>query len=284
MSRFRDFVNLMKPSIMLLVLLTGAAALMLEGSLKASDWRFWAVMLGLMLTGGCANGLNQYFERGIDAKMGRTKNRRPLATGSLEPRPALYFVIACGVSGVLLFGLLFNWLAAFTAFATIAFYSFYYTLWLKPRTHLNIVIGGAAGAMAPIIAWAAATGSVSLTPWLLFLIVFFWTPPHFWALALCVKNDYARVKIPMLPVIKGDRETHRQIMVYTLALVVISLLLHAGLLYLTAALGLGAVFVYKAWQLLKRQEQNYAWGLFKYSIVYLTALFVIIMADVAIGK
>ncbi|MCB9358117.1 MAG: protoheme IX farnesyltransferase [Calditrichaeota bacterium] len=274
----------MKPSIMLLVLLTGAAALMLEGSLRASSWEFWAIMLGLMLTGGCANGLNQYFERDLDAQMGRTKNRRPLATGALEPRPALLFIVLCGIGAILIFGLLFNWLSAFTAFATIAFYSFYYTLWLKPRTHLNIVIGGAAGAMAPVIAWAAATGSVSLTPWLLFLIVFFWTPPHFWALALCVKKDYERVKIPMMPVIKGDHETRRQILAYTLALVVISLLLHAGWLYMTAAVALGAVFLYKAWQLLKRHEQNSAWGLFKYSIVYLTALFVIIMADVAIGK
>jgi protoheme IX farnesyltransferase len=274
----------MKPSIMLLVGLTGAAALMLEGSLHASNWQFWAILFGLMLTGGCANGLNQYFERDIDAQMGRTKNRRPLAMKKMEPRHALYFIVTCGISAVLLFGFLFNWLSAFAALGTILFYSFYYTLWLKPRTHLNIVIGGAAGAMAPIIAWAAATGTLAWTPWLLFLIVFFWTPPHFWALALCVKKDYARVSIPMLPVIKGDHETRRQILLYTFVLVAISLLLHAGLLYLTAAVVLGGVFVYKAWKLLKKHEQNYAWGLFKYSIVYLTALFVIIMADVAIMK
>ncbi|MBK6767324.1 MAG: UbiA family prenyltransferase [bacterium] len=185
---------------------------------------------------------------------------------------------------VLLFGVFFNWLAAAASFGTIVFYSFYYTLWLKPRTHLNIVIGGAAGAMAPIIAWIAVTGTLALTPWLLFLIVFFWTPPHFWALALCVKKDYARVKIPMLPVIKGDHETRRQILLYTFVLVAISLLLHVGLLYLTGAILLGGVFVYKAWKLLKGEEQNYAWGLFKYSIVYLTALFVVIMADAAITK
>ncbi|MCB1060027.1 MAG: heme o synthase [Calditrichaeota bacterium] len=284
MPKLRDFLNLMKPSIMLLVLLTGAAALMLEGSLHASDWQFWGILIGLMLTGGCANGLNQYFERDIDAQMGRTKNRRPLAMKKMEPRHALFFIVFCGVSAILLFGLLFNWLSAFAALGTILFYSFYYTLWLKPRTHLNIVIGGAAGAMAPIIAWAAATGTLAWTPWLLFLIVFFWTPPHFWALALCVKKDYARVSIPMLPVIKGDHETRRQILLYTFVLVAISLLLHAGLLYLTAAAVLGGVFVYKAWKLLKGHEQNYAWGLFKYSIVYLTALFVIIMADVAIMR
>ncbi len=284
MPKLRDFLNLMKPSIMLLVLLTGAAALMLEGSLHASDGKFWGILLGLMLTGGCANGLNQYFERDIDAQMGRTKNRRPLATGKMLPKTALYFVVSCGVLAIILFAVFFNWLSAFTAFATIAFYSFFYTLWLKPRTHLNIVIGGAAGAMAPIIAWAAATGTLAWTPWLLFLIVFFWTPPHFWALALCVKNDYARVHIPMLPVIKGDSETRRQIFLYSFVLVAISLLLHVGLLYLTAALVLGGLFVYKAWKLLKGQEQNYAWGLFKYSIVYLTALFVVIMADVAITK
>ncbi len=284
MPGIRDFFNLMKPSIMLLVLLTGAAALVLEGSLGAGDWKFWAILLGLMLTGGCANGLNQYFERDIDAQMGRTKNRRPLAMGKMQPGTALWFVIVCGILAVLLFGFVFNWLSALCALGTIAFYSFFYTLWLKPRTHLNIVIGGAAGAMAPIIAWAAATGTLAVTPWLLFLIVFFWTPPHFWALALCVKNDYARVSIPMLPVIKGDAETRKQILLYTFVLVAISLLLHVGLLYLTAALVLGGVFVYKAWKLLKGHEQNYAWGLFKYSILYLTALFVVIMADAAISK
>ncbi len=193
MAKVRDFLNLMKPSIMLLVLLTGAAALMLEGSLTAGDWHFWAVLVGLMLTGGCANGLNQYFERDIDAQMGRTKNRRPLAIGAMLPKTALYFVVTCGIVAVLLFGFVFNWLSAFTALGTILFYSFYYTLWLKPRTHLNIVIGGAAGAMAPIIAWVAVTGTLALTPWLLFLIVFFWTPPHFWALALvCEERLRAR--------------------------------------------------------------------------------------------
>ncbi|MCC6476807.1 protoheme IX farnesyltransferase [bacterium] len=284
MSSFRDYINLIKPSIMLLVGLTGAAALMLEGSLLHDPLRFWAVMLGLMLTGGCANGFNQYFEREIDAQMGRTKNRRPLATGALNPTPALLFILACGVGAVTLFGVMFNWLAALTSFLTIAFYSFFYTLWLKPRTHLNIVIGGAAGAMAPVIAWAAATGSVALTPWLLFLIVFFWTPPHFWALALCVKKDYERVKIPMLPVIKGDHETRRQILLYTAGLFVISLLLHAGILYLAAAVVLGGIFLYKAWKMVKQADQSAAWGLFKYSIVYLTALFVVIMADSVISR
>jgi protoheme IX farnesyltransferase len=162
------------------------------------------------------------------------------------------------------------------------FYSFFYTLWLKPRTHQNIVIGGAAGAMGPVIAWAAASGSLEMTPAILFLIIFFWTPPHFWALALCLKEDYQKVKIPMLPVVKGDKETHKQILIYTLALFVISLgllLVKAGLLYLLAALILGILFVWKAIWAWKKQSTKYSWGLFGYSILYLFILFVMIIID-----
>ena len=281
----REYLQLTKPTILLLVLLTGAAALVLEGSLTHEPLRFIAVILGLALTGGCANALNQYFERDIDAQMGRTRTKRPLPKHTIEPRSALIFAITIGILALLLFGLFFNWLSAACALGTILFYSFFYTLWLKPKTHLNIVIGGAAGAMAPIIAWAAATGTLAVTPWILFLIIFLWTPPHFWALALCVKKDYQSVAIPMLPVIKGDAETRRQILVYTFWMVAISLallLVKVGLLYLLIAVSLGSVFVWKAYKIWRQNENTQAWGLFKYSIVYLFALFIAMMADKAV--
>jgi protoheme IX farnesyltransferase len=283
--RISEFIALTKPTILTLVLLTGAAALVLAGNVNDDPLRFTAVIVGLLLTGGCANALNQYFERDIDAQMARTKLRRPLPKKTVTPNEALLFAMVLGITAIALFGFMFNLLSALLALGTILFYSFFYTLWLKPRTHLNIVIGGAAGAMAPIIAWAAVTGTLAWTPWILFLIIFFWTPPHFWALALCVKKDYAAVAIPMLPVIKGDAETRRQILVYTLWLVGISLALlvvQLGLIYLFFALSLGGVFLWKAFRIWRGPDHSQAWGLFKYSIVYLMVLFVAMMADKAI--
>jgi protoheme IX farnesyltransferase len=283
--KLSDYIQLTKPSILLLVLLTGAAALVLEGNISHQPLRFLEVILGLALTGGCANALNQYFERDIDAQMGRTRARRPLPRHAITPRAALIFAITLGVLALILFALWFNLLSAACSLGTILFYSFFYTLWLKPKTYLNIVIGGAAGAMAPVIAWAAATGTLAVTPWILFLIIFFWTPPHFWALALCVKRDYQSVAIPMLPVIKGDAETRRQILVYTMWMVAISLallLVKAGLIYLLVALALGIVFLWKAYHVWRQNENTQAWGLFKYSIVYLFALFIAMMADKAV--
>jgi protoheme IX farnesyltransferase len=285
MSKLLDLLKLTKPEIMLLVILTGAAALVMEGSLLRAPLRFAAVILGLGLAGGSANALNQYFERDIDARMSRTRKKRPLPLRRLTPNEALSFAVGIGIASVLLFGLLFNWLAAGLAAATILFYSLYYTLWLKPRTHLNIVIGGAAGAMAPVIAWAAATGTLAWTPWILFLIIFVWTPPHFWALALCMKRDYEAVAMPMLPVIKGDAETRRQIFVYTIWLVGISLallLVKAGLIYLLFALGLGGLFLWKAYRVWRKNENTQAWSLFSYSIVYLMTLFTAIIVDSAL--
>jgi protoheme IX farnesyltransferase len=287
MRRLGEFIQLTKPTILLVVVITGISALVLEGSTPASQWRFWGVVLGLIMTGGCANALNQYFEREIDAKMGRTMRRRPLPKKTVTPREALIFSVALGIGAVLLYGFVYNWLAAFTSLATILFYSFFYTLWLKPRTHLNIVIGGAAGAMAPIIAWAAITGSLAWTPWILFLIIFFWTPPHFWALALCIKKDYQKVSIPMLPVIKGDSATRRQILLYTGWMVAISLLLElnkTGLIYAFAASVLGAVFLWKAYRVWKANENTQAWSLFKFSIVYIMVLFVAMIADSVVGQ
>ncbi len=279
----RDFLNLTKPTILLLVVLTGATALVMEGSLLSDPLAFGLIILGLALTASSANALNQYFERDLDAVMERTRKKRPLPLGNVSPNGALAFAVSIGCGAVLLFGFFFNLFSAVLALGTIIYYAFFYTLYLKPRVYQNIVIGGAAGSMAPVIAWAAATGGLNLTPWILFLIIFFWTPPHFWALALCVKKDYEKAKIPMLPVVKGDRETARQILVYTLWMVAFSLALlfvRAGLVYLLLALILNGIFVYKAYRLWRRGVFNEAWGLFGYSIVYLLVLFLGLMADV----
>jgi len=280
----RDYLKLTKPTINLLVIITGATALFMEGSMKEAPVRFVLVLLALFLTAGSANALNQYFEREIDARMPRTAKKRPLPSGRLTPRQALVFATVCGISGVLILGIFFNLFSAILALATILFYSFFYTLWLKPRTHLNIVIGGAAGAMGPIIAWAAATGGLAMTPWLLFLIIFCWTPPHFWALAWCLKEEYRGVNYPMLPVVKGDEETFRQIAIYTVITVAITLVLPlvgAGVLALVLSALLGAGFLWRAVKLSRTHENRQGWGLFAYSIVYLLVLFVGLMIDAA---
>jgi protoheme IX farnesyltransferase len=208
--------------------------------------------------------------------MARTKRRRPLPLGQLTPRGALTFAVGIGVASVIIFAVWFNWLSALLALGTILFYGLFYTLWLKPNTHQNIVIGGAAGAMGPVIGWAAAANNLALAPWLMFLIIFLWTPPHFWALAMYLKEDYVKVRLPMLPVVKGDAFTLRQIWYYTLATVVVSLalaVLGGGWLYGIAAALLGLLFVRKAFVALKAPSKQAEFGLFKYSIVYLLALF-----------
>ena len=277
-----DFLLLTKPTIMIMVIVTGAGALCFEGSLLSNLPAFALVLLGLYLTGGSANALNQYFERDIDAQMARTRNRRPLPQHKLSPGQALAFSVAIGLLGITVFAVIFNWLSAAMALATILFYGFVYTLILKPRTHLNIVIGGAAGAMAPPIAWAAATGTVSAVPWILALIIFMWTPPHFWALALFRKSDYVKVQLPMMPVVKGDRVTLNQIVIYTVLLVAVSLTLSflgASLIYAAVAVVLGGVFVQKAIATRRHSTPNSQRGLFGYSIVYLLALFGTVIID-----
>ncbi len=278
----------MKPSIMLLVLVTGATALVLEGSLVnggiVGAARFALVLLGLMLTGGSANAFNMYFERDVDARMTRTMKRRPLPLGKMSPRPALIFAIAIGLVGVAIFAAFFNLLSAALSLATIIFYSFFYTLYLKPRTPYNIVIGGAAGSMAPVIAWAAASGEIAVTPLLLFAIIFLWTPPHFWALALYMKKDYELVSYPMMPVARGDEFTRQQILAYTLALVLFSaacMAIGAGLLYVLVAVLCGILFVVKSARIWRSRSNEQARGLFGYSIIYLFAIFAGLIVDSA---
>jgi len=280
----RDYLRLTKPTILLLVAITGAAGLVLESSLTHQPVRFLLVLLGLMLAGGSANAFNMYFEREIDARMSRTKTRRPLPMGRITPRHALYFAIAIGIAGVALFTFYFNLFSGLLASGTIAFYAFFYTLWLKPNTPYNIVIGGAAGSMGPVIAWAAATGSLSLAPLLLFLIIFLWTPPHFWALALHFKDDYRAAGLPMMPVVRGDKATKRQIIIYAIAVVVLSLTLKAvgaGLVYFLAAIALGIIFIFKSVKINLGAPRRSAMSAFTYSIIYLLLLFTLLMVDAA---
>ncbi len=267
---------------MLLVIVTGATALVLEGSFVSRPIQFVLFLMGLYMTGGAANAFNQYFEHDIDARMSRTKNRRPIPLGRLSSRIAFWFSCVLAISGVALLGLAFNILTAALALATILFYSLVYTLWLKKNTPQNIVIGGIAGAMAPVGAWAAATGTTALTPWILFAIVFLWTPPHFWSLALRFHDDYRATGLPMMPLAKGVPGTLRRIFYYTLGLVAVSLfygLTGGGWLYLITAAILGAVFIFKAYRAMTSRKTPAIWAVFTYSILYLFGLFLAMVAD-----
>ncbi len=282
----KSFVALTKPTIVLSFALTGATALVVEGSLLRQPTKFFLVLLAIVFTAASANGLNQYLERDIDAQMERTKKRRPLPLQKIKPAVALWFCIFLGVVAISYLAIYINILSAALALGTILFYIFIYTLWLKPLTYYNIVIGGAAGATAPLIGWAAATGKISLAAWLMFLIIFMWTPPHFWALALCVKDQYAKVGIPMLPVVKGEKRTREEILWYSIILVALTFSLfifkEAGLIYLISALILGFVWLYRAWKLYVQKTQKAAYSLFGYSILYLMLLFIMMMVDAKI--
>jgi protoheme IX farnesyltransferase len=278
----RDYIALTKPTIMLLVLFTGAAALLMEGSLATDPLRLGLFLLGLFLTGGSANALNQFFERDIDARMARTARRRPLPQERMPAFHALVFAAAIGVIGVVVLFVVFNLLTAALSLATILFYGFFYTLYLKPRTPQNIVIGGAAGAMAPVGAWAAATGAMAVEPWLMFLIVFLWTPPHFWALALYCKDDYEKAGLPMMPVVRGEAATLARILTYSAVLVLASwlpLFYGAGWIYGIAALALGWRLLRDSWRALDRRTEQSFRSLFGFSIVYLFALFMMMVID-----
>lgn len=280
---FGTYLQLTKPRISLLFAFTGLAALVLEGSVNASSFQFWILVFAIFLVGGSANGLNQYFERDVDAKMARTASRRPLPQGKITPRNALIFSVILGLSGNFLLWKWGNFLALALGIATILFYSFYYTLWLKPRTPYNIVIGGAAGAAGPLIAWAGASGQITWIPFLMFLIIFIWTPPHFWALALCCKEDYASVGYPMLPLVKGDPHTRTQILFYSFLLLPVSLSLTlmgaCGLVYGIGALILNVLFILGAFRIHRLKTDKAGWQFFGVSIVYLLLLFSLMILD-----
>lgn len=286
-SVVKDYLSLTKPTICLLVIITGAAGLVWEGSLTSQPLAFLGVLAGLYLTAGSANALNQYLERDRDALMKRTAKKRPLPNGRIKPVNALVFAVTIGLVGTAIFAAFFNWFSAALALGTILFYAFFYTLVLKPSTPHNIVIGGAAGAMGPVIAWAAAADASGMTwvPLAMFAVIFFWTPPHFWALALCLQDDYRSNPLPMMPNVAGEVATLRQMAVYSVVLVGVSLSLvwaEAGLVYTISAVLLGGFFVWKSILSLQERTSRQYWGLFGYSIVYLFALFIAMMVDVAV--
>jgi protoheme IX farnesyltransferase len=276
------WLELAKPRIVLLVLFTGLPAALLAAHGMPSPRVFWGAGLGIALSAAAAAAFNHYFDRDIDALMVRTRTR-PLPSGRISPPGALTLGLVLAWLSWTVLAVACNPLAALIAMVNIAYYAIVYTVWLKRRTPLNIVIGGGAGASAPIIAWAAVTGRVEWPAVLIAAIVFFWTPPHFWALALYRREDYLRAGIPMLPVTHGEPETRRQILLYSFVLVAVTLLVgpFAGLgpLYLTAAALLGAGFVLGAVRLHRSTQTAHAVALFRYSIVYLFALFLVMTAD-----
>ncbi len=283
LGKLRMYVALTKPRIIELLLITTVPTMVLAQGGIPSIWLMVAVIVGGTLAAGGANAINQFVDRDIDDLMRRTRSR-PLPTHAITPRAALVFGIALSAASFAWLALLVNLLSALLALSAIAFYVFVYTIWLKRSTPHNIVIGGAAGCVPVLVAWASVTGSVGIPALVLFAIVFYWTPPHFWALALRYRGDYAAAGVPMLPVVRGEAETARQIVLYSLILVGVSLLLWPaagmGLIYVAAALGLGLIFVIYALRL-RRDAANgrAAIGLFRYSISYLTLLFVAVALD-----
>ncbi len=280
-GRVADFVELMKPRVMSLVVFTGAAGLAVApGSIHPVLAA--VAVLCIAVAAGAAGAINMWYERDIDALMVRTRGR-PLPTGRVEPAEALTLGAMLSLFSVMLMGLALNWVAAGLLAFAIAFYVFVYTIWLKRRTPQNIVIGGAAGAFPPMIGWAAATGEVTLASVALFALIFFWTPPHFWALALVKSDDYARAGVPMLPVVAGPRETKRQMLIYTLLLLPIALaptlLGVAGWIYGGAAIALGLLFVLAAIRVWFDESERSARAMFGYSILYLFALFALLIVD-----
>lgn len=283
---WRDFYALTKPRVMSLVIFTGLCGLLAAPGSINPILGFTAILCIALGAGGAA-ALNQWWEADLDAGMKRT-SARPLPSGRLERTDARDFGIAISAASVGVMGLAIGWLAAAVLAVSILYYAVLYTIWLKPRTPQNIVIGGGAGAFPPMIGWIAVTGDITLMPILLFAIIFMWTPPHFWALALFVQSDYAKVGIPMMPVVKGERSTRRQILVYSILLVPIAiapwLIGGTGAVYGIAALALSLAFLALSFPVAFRQSvagdtMRPEKRLFGFSILYLFALFAVLVAD-----
>ena len=289
-SEWRDWLLLLKPRVVSLVVFTGWIGLFLAPGHLNPVLAFTAILC-IAVAAGAAGALNMWYERDLDAAMHRTR-KRPIPAGRIEPGAALAFGVALALASVIVMGLATNLCAATILALSIGFYVFVYTMWLKRRTPQNIVIGGAAGAFPPLIGWAAVTGSVEMLPLLLFGIVFFWTPPHFWSLSLYACQDYGRAGVPMLPVVAGARETRRQIFAYSLVLCGIAVLPWAlgytGPVYGLAATVLSLAFVALSWLVLRDRQDSSGNSLtndrparlnFRYSLAYLAAIFVAIAAD-----
>ena len=284
LSEVSDWFALLKPRVMTLVVFTAIIGL-LVAPMPIHPVLGVAAILCIAVAAGACGAINMWYDRDIDALMRRTA-RRPIPAGRIEPGAALGFGLTLAVASVAVMGLATNWVAAGWLAFSVFFYVVIYTMWLKRRTPQNIVIGGAAGAFPPVIGWAAATGDVGLMPLIMFAIIFMWTPPHFWALSLWAHGDYARAKVPMLPVTHGARETRRQVMIYTVALVPVTLapwfVGFSGLAYAGVATLLGAVFLVQSWRVLREAQDETGRSLvndaaaratFRFSLYYLFALF-----------
>jgi protoheme IX farnesyltransferase len=276
------YINLMKPHVTTLLLAVTALSMVMAARGMPSVLLMLATLLGGLLAAGSANAINCYVDRDIDGLMGRTM-RRSVPAGRVTPHQALAFGIALAVLSFCEMVALVNLLAASLALVGILFYVFVYTGWLKRSTTQNIVIGGAAGAMPPLVGWAAVTGTITLPAFLLFAVIFYWTPPHFWALSLLIKRDYERAGIPMLPVVMGEQETRKQIFLYTLLLVGVTFLLFAcgamGYIYLAATVILGGIMLYLAYRLWRGESRQWAHRLFWFSNSYLALLFAVMAID-----
>jgi len=277
------FLQLTKPSIVFLVLITSLAALAGQGFLFVDWQRSLYIIVAIGAAAGSANAFNQYLDRDIDQLMNRTKSRRPIPQGLVSPRAAFIFAVIMGIGSTLYLWMYWTPLAAMISLATIFYYAVFYTLILKRRHHYNIVIGGAAGAAGPLIAWAAVAGEVSVYAWLMFLIIFMWTPPHFWALALAIKDEYKSVHVPMLPVTHGVKRTELEIWIYTLILLPLSALPYVlgdtGKFYLYASIVLWLWYFVATKVGLKRGQRKDLLKLFGVSIIYLFLIFIAMIVD-----
>jgi heme o synthase len=280
----QSYYQLTKPRIIPLLLITTAAAMWLASDGKTDPELFLVTVIGGMLAAASAQTMNCIYDRDIDYAMERTRSR-PIPSGRVKPLHAgIFAAVLAGLSFTILV-VFTNLLTALLAMSGIGFYMWIYTHLLKRHTPQNIVIGGAAGAIPALVGWAAVTNSLSIEAWVLFAIVFIWTPPHFWALSLMIKDDYAKVGIPMLPVIEGEVATAKQIWIYTLLLIPTTLLLvyplgASGIVYAISAVGLGSIFVYEAWKLLQAPtEKSVAKSMFKYSILYMMLLCTAVVVD-----
>ena len=280
-GRVGDYFALLKPRVMSLVVFTGFAGLVAAPGALHPLLAAVAVLC-IAVGAGAAGAINMWYDRDIDAVMQRTRHR-PIPAGRVAPEEALAFGVTLSLFSVMLMGIAVNWTAAALLALANGFYVFVYTIWLKRRTPHNIVIGGAAGAFPPMIGWAAVTGAVSVESIALFLIIFMWTPPHFWALALYRQGDYAKAGVPMLPVVAGKEETRRQILIYTALLVPLSLapvaLGMAGVIYGTVAAAMGGTFLWLALRVRRARDDASARRMFGFSILYLFALFAALIAE-----
>ncbi len=280
-----DYVRLTKPRVISLLLLTTLLAMIMAAHGWPSGRLVLWTMIGGYLAAGGANAINQWFDRDIDARMRRTSNR-PIVAGRIGATHALIYALAISLASALILGFGVNWATAGLAMLGLALYVFLYTWWLKRTTVQNIVIGGAAGAVPPLVGWAAVDGTIGLGAIILFAIVFYWTPPHFWALALLLRRDYAEAGVPMLPVVRGVEETARQVLLWTAVLVGVSLLpVAAGIsggVYLASALVLGAFFLASAGRLSRAPDERRARATFSYSMLYLALLFAALAIDAVV--